>query len=97
MILFRRSFASGALNCRSGVYFMEGASFVFARFASSQESMVALRPYFGSVQKLHSHKENTRCILRSKSNPNWKEKFGYGGFVQLEHHCAVSDFYTRLR
>jgi aminocarboxymuconate-semialdehyde decarboxylase len=23
--------------------------------------------------------------------PNWKEKFGYGGFIQLEHHkpcCA---------
>ena len=19
--------------------------------------------------------------------PNWKEKFGYGGFIQLDHHC----------
>src|SRR5687768_6100597 len=33
---------------------------------------------------IHTH-------ILPKDIPNWKERFGYGGFIQLEHHqpCAA--------
>jgi aminocarboxymuconate-semialdehyde decarboxylase len=32
---------------------------------------------------IHTH-------ILPKEIPNWKEKFGYGGFIQLDHHMACS-------
>jgi len=32
---------------------------------------------------IHTH-------ILPKEIPNWKEKFGYGGFIQLEHHTACA-------
>lgn len=77
--LVRTGRVVGMVQCRKGVYFMNGCTFLFARGATTSSAMLSIHPYlFDGISSHHFTNEASGVALRTAPcDPpsRWREEF----------------------